>query len=108
MMWKLTVKANCQTRKFDGIKSEHVMPCSFVGRHMLVPMARYVNAAGDPHLVAAADVIDESLKRQGAAGPAGETAVKADRHHLGRAASSFLVEEVESCRADRRRTDRPS
>src|SRR5580692_6397712 len=38
-------------------------------------------AAGEPHFVVAGDVIDKALERRGAARPAEQPAMHADRHH---------------------------
>ena len=46
------------------------------------PVAGDVDAARDPDLVVALDVVDEAGERGGAAGAADQPAVQADRHHL--------------------------
>src|SRR4051812_33516676 len=58
---------------------------------MLQPMARDVDAAGDPHLLRA-HVADELLDRRGPAGTTREAAMQSDRHH----AAALGVEDVEA------------
>src|SRR6266496_5019082 len=62
---------------------------------MTVPVARYIDAPRHPDLVMALRVIEESLKCQSAAGPPGQAAMQADRHHLGRPTPSLLIKAIE-------------
>ena len=57
---------------------------------------RAISSRGrDPDPVDACDVVEKTRERGGAAGPAGQPAVQADRHHL-RRALAFGVEHVEA------------
>src|SRR3954463_9272942 len=60
---------------------------------VLQPVARDVDAAGDPDLLAA-HILEKALERGESPGPADEPAVQADRHHP-RHALAFFVENVE-------------
>src|SRR5215213_7178641 len=64
-------------------------------REMLMPVARDINAAGDPDLLVAQKIGDEALQGGSATRPSGQTAMKADRHHLRRASCTFREEQVE-------------
>src|SRR6476646_9436717 len=66
---------------------------SLLIRMVLQPVARDVDAPGDPDLLAA-HVLEKALERGEPPGPADEPAVQADRHHA-RHAVAFLVEDVE-------------
>src|SRR3954463_5460435 len=60
---------------------------------MLQPMARDVDAPGDPDFLAA-HVLEKALERGEAPRPADDSAVEADRHHS-RHAVAFVVEDIE-------------
>src|SRR5690242_11024348 len=63
-------------------------------RMRLPPMPCDVEAAAEPDLVVALDMVEEALQRRKAAGAADEAAMEADRQHL-RRACALLVEHVE-------------
>src|SRR5438552_11904918 len=63
---------------------------------MLMPVAGNLDPARHPDMLVAKHIIEEAGERLGAPGAAGEPAVKADRHHLGRAAAALVVEAVEA------------
>ncbi len=62
---------------------------------VLLPVAGDVDAARQPHLVVALDVVDEALQRRHTPGTADQAAMQADRHHLGLAGLALGVERVE-------------
>src|ERR1700683_2298331 len=62
---------------------------------LAMPMARDIEARGNPDAVLAADVVDEPRHRCRASRPPSQAAVQADRHHLGRGLA-LGVEGVES------------
>ena len=49
----------------------------------------------DPDPIEAADIVQKPHQPRGTAGPAGETAMQADRHHF-RRALAFAVEKIEA------------
>src|SRR5436853_538262 len=59
-----------------------------------VPMARNIDAPCDPHPLALANMVEETNESRGTAGPPGEAAMQADRHHLG-CMLAFGIEHVE-------------
>src|SRR5689334_2405687 len=59
-------------------------------------MAGDIDAARQPDTLVLQDVIEETGKRLGAARPPGKAAMKADRHHLGRAAAALFIEAIEA------------
>ena len=58
------------------------------------PVARDVDAAGDPHAGKATDMVEQLLQPGGAGGVADDAHVQSDRQHL-RLRVALLVEEVE-------------
>src|SRR6266700_547289 len=54
-------------------------------RMLVVPMLRDLEPRRHPDALVLVDIVQEADQPRRAAGPAGETAVQADRHHLRRA-----------------------
>src|SRR5450830_1241397 len=64
-------------------------------RMLRAPVIGNVDAAANPYALMRLDVVEEALQRDEAAGAAEQTAMHADRQHLGRF-FAFLVEHVEA------------
>ena len=62
---------------------------------LAMPMARDIEPGRDPDAVEAGDIVEKPHETRGAARPAGEAAMQADRHHF-RRALAFGVEHVEA------------
>src|SRR5690625_4631642 len=61
----------------------------------LYPVARYVGTTGDPHPVMLLDVVQKTLQRRKATGPADQARMQAYRQHGGTVAS-FRIQHIKS------------